>query len=32
VYADGVAISLEGEFWKANTNDHDSAVTITFGG
>ena len=32
VYADGVAISLEGAFWKANTNDHDSAVTITFGG
>jgi hypothetical protein len=31
VYADGVAISLEGEFWKSNTNDHDSAVTITFG-
>ena len=32
VYADGVAISLEGEFWKSNTNDFDSAVTITFGG
>lgn len=32
VYADGTAISLEGEFWKANTNDHDSAVTITFDG
>jgi hypothetical protein len=29
-YADGVAISLEGEFWKSNTNDADSAVTITF--
>jgi hypothetical protein len=32
VYADGVAISLEGETWKSNTNDHDSAVTITFDG
>jgi hypothetical protein len=31
VYAEGVAISLEGEFWKSDTNDHDSAVTITFG-
>ncbi len=31
VYPDGSAISLEGEFWKSNTNDHDSAVTITFG-
>ena len=31
VYTDGVAISLEGEFWKSNTNDHDSAVTVTFG-
>ncbi len=30
VYADGVAISLEGEFWKSNTNDHDAAVTLTF--
>jgi hypothetical protein len=32
VYANGVAISLEGEFWKSNTNDEDSAVTISFGG
>jgi hypothetical protein len=31
VYADGAAISLEGAFWKSNTNDHDSAVTLTFG-
>ncbi len=30
VYADGVAISLEGEFWKSNTNGHDSAVTLAF--
>ena len=30
VYADGVAISLDGEFWKSDTNDHDAAVTITF--
>ncbi len=31
VYADGVAVSLEGEFWKSNTNGLDSAVTLTFG-
>jgi len=31
VYADGVAVSLEGEFWKSNTNGDDSAVTLTFG-
>jgi hypothetical protein len=31
VYADGVAISLEGAFWKSNTNNDDSAVTISFG-
>ena len=30
VYADGVAISLEGEFWKSDTNGHDAAVTLTF--
>ena len=27
---DGVAISLEGEFWKANRANGDSAVTLTF--
>ena len=30
VYADGVAISLEGEFWKSDTNGSDAAVTLTF--
>jgi hypothetical protein len=30
IYADGVAISLEGEFWKSDTNNDDAAVTLTF--
>jgi hypothetical protein len=29
-YADGVAITLDGEFWKSDTNDHDAAVTFGF--